>query len=26
MAIGALKSNLLSEDHEKIKKGILAQG
>jgi retron-type reverse transcriptase len=26
MAIGAVKSNLLSADHEKIKKGILAQG
>src|ERR1700683_1027563 len=26
MAIGALKSNLLSADHEKIRKGILAQG
>jgi retron-type reverse transcriptase len=26
MAIGAVKSNLLSADHENIKKGILAQG
>jgi RNA-directed DNA polymerase len=26
MAIGAVKSNLLNADHEKIKKGILSQG